>query len=169
MDKKQFEALEQVLVFLESQGLELLHRQLGLSLRTLRHYLHREMGRRRVKTFMLLDDYAPATYKFPLGDLVVTQSAWEFVRRAGRQLAEFIYRHAGGDWGECGATEINREYQQAVPLFSSYLLQETAKVWIITEANRSHTTILLPHEFDVLYAAGEISLAPIFTNGQALS
>lgn len=168
MDQNQFKALEQVLIFLESQGMELLGRQLGLSLRTLRQYLVRETGRRRVKTFMLLEDQYPATYKFALGTLVVTQSAWEQLHRAGRQLAELIYRHAGGDWGECGAPERNREYQQAVPLFSSYLIEDAAKVWIITEADRSHTTILLPHEFDVLYAVGDINLAPHSGNGRAL-
>lgn len=158
MNKKQFEALEQLLIFLESQGVDLLQRQLALSLRTLRQYLARETGRRRVKTFMLLEDQAPATTRFPLGTLVVTQSVWERLRAARRSLAEFLYRHAGGDWGECGALERNCEYQQPVPLFSSYLLEDTTKVWIITEADRSRTTILLPHEFDVLYAAHEIVL-----------
>ncbi|MFN0124549.1 MAG: hypothetical protein ACKV2V_28950 [Blastocatellia bacterium] len=158
MNKKQFEALEQLLIFLESQGVDLLQRQLALSLRTLRQYLARETGRRRVKTFMLLDDHIPATARFPLGHLIVTHSVWEQLRTARRQLAEFIYRHAGCDWGECGATERNRAYQQPVPLFSSYLLEGTTKVWIITEADRSRTTILLPHEFDVLYAAQEVAL-----------
>lgn len=167
MNQNQFKALEHLLVCLESQGLEMFGRQLHLALRTLRHYVQQETGRRRVKTYMLLDDYYPAQCKFSLGTLIVTQSAWESVHQAGRQIAEFIYRHAGGDWGECGAVDRNREYQQAVPLFSSYLLADAAKVWLITEADRSHTTILLPHEFDVLYAVGDINLAPPLSNGRA--
>ena len=167
MDQNQFKALEQVLVFLEAQGIEQFGRQLHLSLRTLRQYVQRENGRRRVKTYMLLEDHYPALYKFALGTLIVTQSAWEYLHHAGRALAELIYRHASGDWGECGAAERNREYQQRVPLFSSYLIEEATKVWIITEADRSHTTILLPHEFDVLYGVGDINLAPPMSNGRA--
>jgi len=62
---------------------------------------------------------------------------------------ELLARHATGDWGELCAFD-RRQNQMALRegyrVLSSYELS-VGRVWIITEADRSITTILLPEEY----------------------
>ncbi len=63
---------------------------------------------------------------------------------------EFLQRHAAGDWGEVDAHDkAENEYslQQGFRLLSAYRLADGTKIWIITEADRSATTLLLPEEY----------------------
>lgn len=88
--------------------------------------------------------------KFPLGQIVATPGAIEALRRAGQTPLEFLARHARGDWGE-----LDREDQQengfslreGFRLLSAYRLKDGRRLWIITEADRSVTTFLLPEEY----------------------
>jgi hypothetical protein len=65
-------------------------------------------------------------------------------------LNSFLSRHANGDWGE-----LDEHYRKAnedalehgLRVLSSYTLKTGEKIWIITEADRSVTTILLPEEY----------------------
>ena len=63
---------------------------------------------------------------------------------------DFLSRHVTGDWGEL--TEDDRKENQfslekGFRLLSSYTTNAGDKVWVITEASRCHTTILLPEEY----------------------
>jgi hypothetical protein len=90
------------------------------------------------------------TPKFPLGSLVATPAALEALGRAGQSPAEFLARHARGDWGEVDATD-RRLNDAAVKngerILSAYKTKDGERIWIITEADRSSTCILLPDEY----------------------
>lgn len=69
----------------------------------------------------------------------------------GEDRLEYIARHARGDWGIVDADD-KRANDDALKvgarLLSAYMLRDgTTKIWIITEADRSATTILLPDEY----------------------
>jgi hypothetical protein len=88
--------------------------------------------------------------KFPLGQVVSTPGALDALARAGEEPWAFISRHVGGDWGELDE-EDRRENELSVKegfrILSAYHLKDGTKIWIITEADRSATTILLPEEY----------------------
>ena len=90
------------------------------------------------------------TALFPLGAVVATPGALEALETAGHSPAEFLSRHAAGDWGEVGS-EDRRANDEAVVngerVLSVYRMKTGEKIWIITEADRSATTILLPSEY----------------------
>ncbi len=86
--------------------------------------------------------------KFPLGSLVSTPGALEFVSRD--QMLDALSRHIQGDWGDMDAEdreENERSLKQGLRLFSVYRTSGGIKFWIITEADRSATTVLLPEEY----------------------
>ena len=63
---------------------------------------------------------------------------------------ELLVRHVTGDWGELpdeDREENERSVDQGLRVFSAYRLQTGVKVWVITEWDRSVTTILLPEEY----------------------
>lgn len=65
-------------------------------------------------------------------------------------LLHFVERHQHGDWGDCGAEDeaVNEEALiLGRRLFSSYVVVDQQLMWIITEADRSVTTLLLPREY----------------------
>jgi len=88
--------------------------------------------------------------KFSLGRIVATPGALEAVQEANQNPFEFIQRHQSGDWGELCAEDI-RENEFSVingfRILSAYRTLHDVKVWVITEADRSVTTLLLPHEY----------------------
>jgi len=87
---------------------------------------------------------------FPLGGIVATPGALDVLERANQSAAFFLARHAGGDWGELDQADIaENEYSMAhgFRLLSSYTTATGEKLWIITEADRSATTLLLPEEY----------------------
>ena len=86
---------------------------------------------------------------FPLGRIVATPNALDTLARHGRTPAEFIARHAAGDWSKlCAedAAENVLSVARGFRVFSSYaydVAQPDAKVWIITEADRFSTCVPL--------------------------
>ncbi len=89
--------------------------------------------------------------RFELGQLVATPGALQLLGKLEVSPSELLARHAAGDWGAV-ALEDARENELSVKegfrIVSSYLVGERArKVWIITEADRSSTCILLPSEY----------------------
>ena len=87
---------------------------------------------------------------FPLGRIVATPDALAALERANQSAALFLTRHAGGDWGELDRADIaENEFSLAhgFRLLSSYRTGIGEKLWIITEADRSATTVLLPDEY----------------------
>ena len=88
--------------------------------------------------------------KFSLGRIVATPGALEAVQEANQNPFEFIQRHQSGDWGElCEEDKRENEFslKNGFRILSAYRTLHDVKVWIITEADRSVTTLLLPHEY----------------------
>lgn len=87
---------------------------------------------------------------FPLGQIVATPGALEALTRAQQFPQEFLNRHGTSDWGELGNEDkAENEYslQHGFRIFSSYTTAAGDKLWVITEADRSVTTLLLPEEY----------------------
>ena len=87
---------------------------------------------------------------FPLGRVLATPGALEALEKAKQQPQEFLDRHTSGDWGEVDshdAAESELSLQRGFRLLSSYTTRSGDKLWIITEADRSATTLLLPEEY----------------------
>ena len=85
----------------------------------------------------------------PLGRVVATPGALEVLEEAGGHPFTYIARHAMGDWGDLCAfdrKETARSLRYGWRVLSSYGVGE-GRVWVITEADRSATTILLPEEY----------------------
>jgi len=87
---------------------------------------------------------------FPLGQIVATPGALAALERANQPPTCFLARHAIGDWGEPEPSDaVENEYGIAhgFRLLTSYTTIAGEKLWIITEADRSATTMLLPEEY----------------------
>jgi hypothetical protein len=88
--------------------------------------------------------------RFPLGHLFVTPGAIEALEEAGQSPHEFLARHARLEQGEL-SDEDQRENKFSVDkrlrIFSAFRTAKGEKLWLITEADRSATTILLPEEY----------------------
>lgn len=87
---------------------------------------------------------------FPLGQVVATQGALAALETTDQSPIEFIGRHMAGDWGELDPFDIeqnNLAVAGGSRLLSAYRLSDGTKVWVITEWDRSATTILLPEEY----------------------
>lgn len=85
---------------------------------------------------------------FSLGQVVTTPSARDLLNREDVALA--LTRHARGDWGNCtkaDAQENELSLKEGFRLLSVYHDRDQTEFWIITEADRSVTTILLPSEY----------------------
>lgn len=88
--------------------------------------------------------------RFELGRLVATPGALKALEENSKGGKEYLCRHLAGDWGDlCKADKVANE--EAVTedgrIFSAYKLPDGQKLWIITEADRSVTTLLLPSEY----------------------
>ncbi|HQU19097.1 MAG TPA: hypothetical protein PLA92_08630 [Fimbriimonadaceae bacterium] len=83
-----------------------------------------------------------------LGQLLITPTAQSEIDPA--DVFEAIQRHATGDWGElceedCHENELCA--RNGFRVFSAYSDRHGSKFWIITEADRSTTTVLLPNDY----------------------
>ena len=87
---------------------------------------------------------------FRLGQICATPGAIDAMREAGKQPVEFLSRHFFGDWSEMSA-EDQQENRLSVArgrrIVSRYALCDRKSIWVITEADRGVTTILLPSEY----------------------
>ena len=87
--------------------------------------------------------------KFVLGRLLITRGAAIEIRKHGIDGLKLLGRHARGDWGDLCPEDKHENELSLVKgwrLLSAYTI-EGVKLWIITEADRSATTILLPEEY----------------------
>ena len=87
---------------------------------------------------------------FPLGQTVATTGALDALAEAGQTAEQFLHRHQMGDWGElveADRKENDFSVQEGLRILSAYRLATGVKIWVITEWNRSATTILLPEEY----------------------
>jgi hypothetical protein len=85
----------------------------------------------------------------PLGKVVATPGALKLLLERGEHSFDYLARHATGDWGdlcEHDRRENERSLVHGWRVVSSYPVGEKC-IWVITEADRSVTTILLPEEY----------------------
>ena len=88
--------------------------------------------------------------KFEFGELVTTRGAAEKVPT--KEMSDALYRHAAGDWGDLceedkKINEDGLDKENPGRLMSVYKTKKGTKFWIITEWDRSVTTVLLPDEY----------------------
>lgn len=87
---------------------------------------------------------------FALGQVVSTPGALEALEQAEEDALSFLTRHVIGDWGELDEedrAENAFSVQHNLRILSAYTLSTGVKIWLITEADRSATTFLLPSEY----------------------
>jgi hypothetical protein len=93
----------------------------------------------------------PARPLFPLGQIVATPGALETIARKGIDPTDLIRRHVTGDWGDLckeDADENNYAVEHGLRILSAYGTRDDPdRLWVITEADRSVTTILRPEEY----------------------
>lgn len=92
----------------------------------------------------------PTIPLFPPGQMVATPGALALLEQVHKSPLEFLSRHLRGDWGDLcqddkAENELSLKY--GFRLMSSYQITETEKLWVITEGDRSVTTLLLPAEY----------------------
>lgn len=88
--------------------------------------------------------------RFRLGRLLVTPGALRALGEAGQGVEEFLNRHVSGDWGDLDVEDRNLNdfaVRHGGRILSAYRTRRNVRLWIITEADRSATTILLPDEY----------------------
>ena len=87
---------------------------------------------------------------FPLGQVVSTPGALDAISRAGQEPWELLARHVSGDWRELDEEdrcENELSVREGLRILSAYTLSDGSRIWVITEADRSSTCILLPEEY----------------------
>lgn len=87
---------------------------------------------------------------FPLGRLLATPGALTALQAHGVSPLTLVCRHAAGDWSEMTLQDQQQNTEAVLDgrrVFSRYNLAGNVRIWIITEADRSATTILLPSEY----------------------
>jgi hypothetical protein len=89
--------------------------------------------------------------RFALGQTFITPGAEEALQIAGQTAIEFLRRHMSCDWGselsDDDVQENELSLKEGFRLLSAYRTGKGQKLWIITEADRSATTVLLPSEY----------------------
>ena len=87
---------------------------------------------------------------FTLGKIVATPGALEALGRSAQRPGEFLTKHAQGESGDLDAfdAEANRAaIRNGDRILSSFTTRQGETVWVLTEADRASTCILLPSEY----------------------
>lgn len=87
---------------------------------------------------------------FPLGEIVATPGALSALADAKQTALEFLARHGRGDWGEVcqkDKTANDRAVVEGSRILSAYRTNRGVRIWLITEADRSSSCLLLPEEY----------------------
>ena len=87
---------------------------------------------------------------FKLGQVVSTPGAIEALKEAKTSAWELLSRHVAGDFGAVDADDWQANLdaiKEGSRILSAYTLKTSERLWIITEADRSSTCVLLPHEY----------------------
>jgi len=88
--------------------------------------------------------------KFAVGLIFYTPGAIRAMRQSGTDPLKLLARHVTGDWGELDAEDCQVNDDSARyggRILSAYRVGDHTRVWVITEADRSATTFLLPSEY----------------------
>jgi hypothetical protein len=87
---------------------------------------------------------------FRLGTIVATPGALAALRRSAQSPADFLGRHASGDWGDVDGHDSRANWsavREGGRILSSYKTRLGDTIWVITEADRSSTCLLLPEDY----------------------
>jgi hypothetical protein len=87
---------------------------------------------------------------FELGQILATPGALAALQKAGQGPANFLRRHLACDWGDLSDEDRKQNdysLEHGFRILSSYRTNVGDKLWMITEADRSATTLLLPEEY----------------------
>ncbi len=90
------------------------------------------------------------TAKFELGQIVATPGALTTLGEHGIDPMSLVLRHVEGDFGDLDAEDAQSNEFALISearIFSAYNLPKGDRVWVITEWDRSYTTMLLPEEY----------------------
>lgn len=85
---------------------------------------------------------------FQLGQVVATPGVLQVVSCG--EIQEFLYQHCHGNWGIISPEDAEENWfalENGFRIFSAYCSSMGVRVWVITEADRSATTVLLPEEY----------------------
>lgn len=86
---------------------------------------------------------------FNLGNVVATPAALAYCEQHKMNPLRLLGRHIGGDWGDLSQDDIKAN-ENAITyggrVFSSYRIGD-GRVWVITEADRSSTCLMLPEDY----------------------
>jgi len=88
--------------------------------------------------------------RFQAGRLLVTPGIIALMERGGFNPMPYLRRHLHGDWGDLSPPDLraNRAaLRDGDRLFSAYQVTPDLRVWIVTQSDRSATTVLLPDEY----------------------
>ena len=92
----------------------------------------------------------PSITRFALGQTYITPGAEEALMIAGQMGIEFLRRHMSCDFGELSDEDVRENelsLREGFRVLSAYHTARGQRLWIITEADRTSTTILLPSEY----------------------
>lgn len=138
MTKDEEEALKRVLEYLTSERDDFLNAP----------PLERE--RHIFKDVLTLRRLLPDAEVVELGRCVCTPGAKDAMEEAAQQPNVFLDRHRGGDWGDVCRDdweENELSLREGFRLLSTYRTARGVRLWVITEADRSVTTVLLPEDY----------------------
>lgn len=85
-----------------------------------------------------------------IGRVVATAGALDALRQSSQSPSEFLNRHLSGDWGDLDEEDRqtnNDAVEHGYRVLSAYKLNSGTRLWVITEADRSSTCLLLPEEY----------------------
>ena len=94
--------------------------------------------------------YPHTAVRFELGNVVATPGALDLFDRAGIDGYRLLARHQCGDWGDVPPDDADANEEALMNgcrVLSSYTILNDERIWVITEADRSVTTLLLPDEY----------------------
>ncbi len=87
---------------------------------------------------------------FPLGEIYLTIGVQEALEESNQMPNEFLAKHQSGNWGlvcEDDKKENELSVKEGFRILSAYKTDRDVKIWVITEADRNSTTVLLPGEY----------------------
>ena len=88
--------------------------------------------------------------KFHLGEIISTTHSFEHCEKNRFALFSYLARYANGDWGDVCKEDWksnDEALKNGLRLLSEYKLPDGRRIWIITEWDRSATTLLFPEDY----------------------
>ncbi|WP_334188934.1 hypothetical protein [Noviherbaspirillum sp.] len=88
--------------------------------------------------------------KFALGKIVITAGCKTHMKSINEQPLMYLMRHVSGDWGDLGRDDTQANEQainRPIRILSRYTLSDWSSIYIITESDRSYTTIMFCDDY----------------------